>query len=63
MSGTRRRGVRLPGLDSPGNAASAGSVTPDVALDSGDDDPVECQLPRGTVQLADSAQNSLALFY
>lgn len=42
MSGTRRRGVRLPQPDSPGNENSVGSVTPDVALDSGDEDPVEC---------------------
>jgi hypothetical protein len=48
MSGARRRGVRLPQLDSPGNETSPRSLSPDAAGDSAEDDPVSAQLPRGS---------------
>lgn len=63
MSGARRRGVRLPGLtDSPGNGASPRSNSPDVALDSQDDDPVRVNLaPRGTFDMFKHLRSLLCL--
>lgn len=48
MSGARRRGVRLPALDSPPGGNSHRSLTPDLTTDNHtEDDPVCCNLTRG----------------